>query len=96
MWITAENLVALNIMHNRYRALPSEKYVSEHAQNAHRIIPRMRKVSFEHLLSIDTFYCIQMILLADSEGPDQTARIWAFAIRACPEGIFFFCLARSI
>ena len=30
----------------------------------------------------------QMIMLADSEGPDQTARmhslIWAFAVRICP------------
>ena len=33
-----------------------------------------------------------MILLADSEGPDQTARmrrlIWAFAVRICPETRF--------
>ena len=32
-----------------------------------------------------------MILLADSKGPDQTARacslIWAFAVRTCSEGI---------
>ena len=33
-----------------------------------------------------------MILLADSEGPDQTARmrrlIWAFAVRKCPKARF--------
>ena len=33
-----------------------------------------------------------MILLAESEGPDQTARqrslIWAFALCTCPEGTF--------
>ena len=33
-----------------------------------------------------------MILLADSEGPDQTARmrrlIWAFAVRICPKTRF--------
>ena len=34
-----------------------------------------------------------MILTADSDGPDQTARshslIWAFAVRACPEDTFW-------
>ena len=33
-----------------------------------------------------------MILLADSEGPDQTARmrrlLWAFAVRICPRTQF--------
>ena len=33
-----------------------------------------------------------MILLADNEGPDQTARmrrlIWAFAVRICPQTRF--------
>ena len=33
-----------------------------------------------------------MILLADSEGPDQTARmrrlIWAFPVRLCPKARF--------
>ena len=33
-----------------------------------------------------------VILLADSEGPDQTARmrslIWAFAVRKCPKHVF--------
>ena len=33
-----------------------------------------------------------MILLADSEGPDQTAHlgslIWTFAVRTWPEGTF--------
>ena len=32
-----------------------------------------------------------MILLVDSGGPDQTARmrslIWAFAVRICPDGV---------
>ena len=33
-----------------------------------------------------------MILLADSKGPDQIARlrslIWVFSVRICPEGTF--------
>ena len=33
-----------------------------------------------------------MILLADSEGPDQTARmrspIWAFTVRICPKTVY--------
>ena len=42
-----------------------------------------------------------MILIADSEGPGQTARmrslIWAFAVRICPKTFFFFFLmARPI
>ena len=50
------------------------------------IILHMRKVLFGHLLSIETFNCANpMILFADSEVPDQ---IWAFAVRACPEGTF--------
>ena len=35
-----------------------------------------------------------MILLADCEGPDQTAHsrsmIWVLAVRMCPESIFSF------
>ena len=45
-------------------------------------------LSSGHLLPIDKFYSL-MILLEDSEGPDQTARmrslIWAFAGRVCPK-----------
>ena len=37
-----------------------------------------------------------MIVLADSEGPDQTARmrrlIWAFAVRICPKTRFRMAL----
>ena len=47
----------------------------------------MCKLSSGPLLSIDTCN-IKMILLVDSEGPDQTARmrrlIWAFTVRICP------------
>ena len=53
----------------------------------------MHKVSFGPLLSIQT-----SILLANSKGPDQTARmrslIWAFAVRICPKTCFH--LARPI
>ena len=39
-----------------------------------------------------------MILLADSEGPDQTARmrslIWAFAVRMCPNTYFRMALSK--
>ena len=72
-------------------AVPSER-VSSSLQTMHRfrLIPRMRKVSSGHLLSIDKF--CGMSLLADSEGPDQTARmrrlIWAFAVRTCPKTCF--------
>ena len=42
---------------------------------------RMRKVS--------RYISFQMLLLADSEGPDQPAQlrrlIWAFAVRICPK-----------
>ena len=62
-------------------AAPSENVSSSMRKNS--VIPRMRKVSSGHLLSIDT--C--PVVLADSEGPDQTARmrrlIWAFAVRTC-------------
>ena len=41
-----------------------------------------------------------MILLADNEGPDQTARmrslIWAFAVRTCPEGTFLLGAAQVL
>ena len=65
---------------------PKRKRVFEHVQNAQiQIILRMRKVPTGPLLSIHTF-------LADSEGPDQTARmrslIWAFAVRKCPKTRF--------
>ena len=60
------------------------KRVFEHAQHAHiQIILRMRNVLSWHVLFTDTFYG-QMILLADSEGSDQTARmrklIWALTV----------------
>ena len=41
---------------------------------------------------------LTLILLADSEGPDQTTRmrslIWAFAVRICPKTRF--CMAMPI
>ena len=63
----------------------------EHAQNAQTIL-RMRKVSIGPLLSIHTLQ-YPMIPLADSVGPDQTARmrslIRAFAVRTMmPEHTF--------
>ena len=48
-----------------------------------------------HCLMRDGIICLcilhyPMILQANSEGPDQTARmrslIWAFSVRICPEG----------
>ena len=62
-------------------------------QNAQiQIILRMRNVSSGPLLSIPTFCSIQLILLADNEGPDQTARmrrlILAFTARIRPEACF--------
>ena len=48
----------------------------------------MHGVSSGHLLSIDNLRC-PMILLADSEGPDQTAQmrslIWVFAVCIWPK-----------
>ena len=65
------------------------KDVFEHVQNAQiQIHPThaqtlIRGVSL-HLYILEC----PMILLADSEGPDQTARmrslIWAFTVRICP------------
>ena len=46
---------------------------------------RIRAVWSGHSLFIDIYYSIQVILLADDEGPDQPARmrrlIWAFVVR---------------
>ena len=58
-----------------------------------------RKRVFEHALSLIRAFTLHkyillclMILLADSEGPDQTARmrslIWAIAVRICPKTRF--------
>ena len=47
---------------------------------------------FQAFDSIDTFYNVQKIMLAASEGPDQTARMrrlnWALAVRLCPKTRF--------
>ena len=75
------------------RTAASEK-VSSSMRKIHRFrfILRMRNVSPGQLLSIDTFSICPMILLADSGGPDQTARmrrlIWAFAVRICTKARF--------
>ena len=66
-------------------ATPSENvYSSMSKMHRIRFITRMREVALGHLLSIDT-----LVMLADSEGPDQPARmrrlIWAFAVRICPK-----------
>ena len=72
------------------------------------IILHMRNVSSGSLLSIvhsivsndsgsrqrrKALILYAMILIADSDDPDQTARshslIWALAVRACPEGTFW-------
>ena len=59
-----------------------------------QIILRMRIVSPGPLLSIHKFCRMNaIILLADSEGPDQTALmgslIWAFAARICLKTRFY-------
>ena len=45
-----------------------------------------------------SIHCYTMILLANSEGPDQTARmrrlIWAFAVRVCPKTRFRMAMPR--
>ena len=69
-------------------AAPSEKVPSSMRINMQiQIIMRMRKASSGSLLS----KC-PVILLANSEGPDQTARmrslIWAFAVRLCSKTRF--------
>ena len=60
-----------------------------------RFIPRMRKVSSGHLLSIHVFYSVQWFC---KQGPDQTARmrtlIWAFSVRICLKT--YFRMARSL
>ena len=62
---------------------------NKHKNGKTQLNLRMRKVSYKHLHSI--LYC-QMTLLADSEGPDQTARmrmlIWAIAVRICSKTRF--------
>ena len=51
------------------------------------MIPRMHKVSYWHLLSINTFYSVQLFCLADRESSDQTVQkhrlIWAFTVCIC-------------
>ena len=63
------------------------KCVDSHHHGLHTL-----KVSSGLLLSIHLLSSIQMILLADREGPDQTALerrlIWAFSVRMCSEGTF--------
>ena len=63
------------------------KSAFDHAQHAHiRVIMRMRSLIRAFTLH---WYILQylMIMLADSEGPDQPARMrrlnWAFAVRIC-------------
>ena len=61
------------------------KYVFEHAQNAQIHIHPTHAQSLIRAFAV-YWYILScpMILLADSEGPDQTARmrrlIWAFAV----------------
>ena len=61
-----------------------------------QIILHMQQVLSGPLLSIHTFCSIQW-LLADSEGPDQTAQMhrlmWAYAVIICPKTPF--CMAQS-
>ena len=70
-----------------------KKNALEYAQDSQiQIFLLMRKVSSVHLFSIQTFYRSNDCLLADSEGPDQTARmrslIWAFVVRICSKTPF--------
>ena len=85
--ITRKNIFRSNIMGHFKR---NSAY--EHAQNVQiQIILRMSKASSRPLLIFYTF-CSPMFLFADSEGPDQAARmrslIWAFAVRICPKTCF--------
>ena len=69
-------------------AASNETHAFEFAQNVRiHVILCMRKVSSGPLFSVSTSCSIAVILLADSEGPDQTARmrrlIRAFALRIC-------------
>ena len=65
------------------RPRQAKKCVQPRAKRAFQIILRMRRVS-------------SVILLADTEDPDQTARmrrlIWAFAVHICLKT--GFCMAR--
>ena len=69
------------------------KRAFKYAQNAkNQIILRMRKVSSRPFTLHSYILWYPMILLADSDGPDQTAwmrrLIWAFAVRMCPKDTF--------
>ena len=73
--------------HYNNRGRANRTSVFEHAQNAQiQIILLMRKVSSGRFLATHILQ-YPIILLADSEGPDQTAHprslIWAFAVRIC-------------
>ena len=67
----------------------SEKVFSN-MRKMHRFkfIPGMRKVSSGHLLSIDTFYSVQLFSLR------MRRLIWAFTVRICPKTRF--CIARPV
>ena len=60
--------------------LYGQKRVNEHAQNTQiQIHPtHVQSLIRTFALLIDEFYSDQIILLADSEGPDQTARMRRF------------------
>ena len=70
------------------------KCAFQHAQNAQiQIILCMRKVSSGRALCSPLIHFnYPMILLADNEGPNQTARmrrlIWAFVVSLCPKTRF--------
>ena len=54
-----------------------------------RFIPRMRKILIRGFCIPLMHFVVSMILLVDSEGPDQTARlICVFAVHICPKTHF--------
>ena len=88
------------MVHQHYMGCAKQKSAFKHVQNAQiQIILHMHKVPSGPMLSSHTF-CNKypMILLVDSEGPDQTAPVCrlisAFAARICPKTCF--CIARPI
>ena len=66
-------------------AVSSEKGAFERAKNAHSDHPAHAQSIIRAFALHSYILKYPMILLADSEGPDQTARmrrlIWAFAVR---------------
>ena len=72
---------------------PREKVSSEHAQNAQIQIHPTHAQTLIRTFALHWYNLYgQVIMLTDSERPDQTARmrrlIWAFAVRIMPKDTF--------